>query len=165
MRLRAQAAGSAPFFSTIRAAEAFLYKTIILQIMKLLSRILISASSLLALASCDAMWDTSVDVPLGYGGSLGIGVTTPVYSPWSGYWPGAYNWNSGWWPGPAYVPVVRVPWSIVLPCVRERESLLRRATGVRPAIPVRCVRPCRSPCSHGSANRGGGAARAPDRRQ
>ena len=36
--------------------------------MKLLSRILISASSLLALASCDAMWDTSVDVPLGYGG-------------------------------------------------------------------------------------------------
>ncbi len=37
--------------------------------MKLLSRILISASSLLALASCDAMWDTSVDVPLGYGGS------------------------------------------------------------------------------------------------
>lgn len=129
MRLRAQAAGSAPFFSTIRVAEAFLYKTIILQIMKLLSRILISASSLLALASCDAMWDTSVDVPLGYGGSLGIGVTTPVYSPWSGYWPGAYNWNSGWWPGPAYVPVVRPP---LRPGAVVNRPAMRPGAGVAP---------------------------------
>lgn len=97
--------------------------------MKLLSRILISASSLLALASCDAMWDTSVDVPLGYGGSLGIGVTTPVYSPWSGYWPGAYNWNSGWWPGPAYVPVVRPP---LRPGAVVNRPAIRPGAGVAP---------------------------------
>ncbi|WP_290430782.1 hypothetical protein, partial [Paramuribaculum intestinale] len=97
--------------------------------MKLLSRILISASSLLALASCDAMWDTSVDVPLGYGGSLGIGVTTPVYSPWSGYWPGAYNWNSGWWPGPAYVPVVRPP---LRPGAVVNRPAMRPGAGVAP---------------------------------
>lgn len=100
--------------------------------MKLLSRTLISLLPISALlfASCDAMWDTSVDVPLGYGGSLGIGVSTPVYSPWSGYWPGpAYGWNNGWWPGPSYVPVVRPP---LRPGAVVNRPAVRPGNGVLP---------------------------------
>lgn len=100
-------------------------------VMKTISRIILSASALLALTSCDAMWDTSVDVPLGYGGSLGIGVSTPVYSPWSGYWPGSYwnGWNSGWWPGPSYIPSVRPP---LRPGAVVNRPAVRPGNGVLP---------------------------------
>lgn len=59
----------------------------------------IASIALLAAAGCDAMWDTSVDVPLGPGASLGIGVTTPIYSPgywWNNGWGWGNSWNNGW---------------------------------------------------------------------
>lgn len=44
------------------------------------------------------MLDTSLDVPLGYGGSVGIGVSAPLFPPTAPIGPG---WTSGWW-GPGW---------------------------------------------------------------
>lgn len=66
--------------------------------------ILAAAASLLGLiaTSCDAMWDTSLDVPLGYGGNLGIGVSSPIftYDYWYPGWDVSFwKWNSPIWGG------------------------------------------------------------------
>lgn len=62
--------------------------------------------------SCDAMWDTSVDVPFGYGGNLGVSVSTPIYGGYNPWYNGWNNWNGwpawggiGWNPGPIVRPI------------------------------------------------------------
>lgn len=71
-----------------------------------------------AVWSCDAMWDTSVDVPFGYGGNLGVSVSTPIYGGYNPWYNGWNSWNSwpgwggiGWNPGPIVRPIrpVRPP--------------------------------------------------------
>lgn len=57
----------------------------------------------MAVGGCDAMWDTSVDVPLGYGGSIGVGVSAPIFPPSYG-WQSPF-WGPGWGPGWGVGPV------------------------------------------------------------
>ncbi len=88
-----------------------------------------------AMIGCDAMWDTSLDVPLGYGGNLGIGVSTPIYS--SGYWPGnwigsGWGWNPPTWINPAPVrPPIR-PGGNIAPAPRPPQN--NPGTNWRPPV-------------------------------
>lgn len=57
----------------------------------------------LSLSSCEAMWDSSIDIPLGYGGNVGVSVSNVGYSPWVNNWTNyVYTpWNGlGWNPAP-----------------------------------------------------------------
>lgn len=78
--------------------------------LKVIAAALIGASAW----GCDAMWDSSVDIPLGYGGSVGVNLSTPVYgSPWYNGWNSWNSWNNwnnypwGWNSGPIFRPIVR----------------------------------------------------------
>ncbi len=58
----------------------------------------------LSLSSCEAMWDSSIDIPLGYGGNVGVSVSNVGYSPWVNNWTNYIYapWNGlGWNPAPA----------------------------------------------------------------
>lgn len=65
----------------------------------------------IGVCGCDAMWDSSVDIPLGYGGNVGVSVSSPIYGvPWYSGINSWSNWNNypwGWNSGPIVRPIIR----------------------------------------------------------
>ncbi|MDE6651678.1 MAG: hypothetical protein K2K08_04655 [Paramuribaculum sp.] len=69
---------------------------------------LVSAAVLgMGLSGCEAMIDSSLDVPLGYGSSLGVSVSNyiPLVNSWNNYGYGLWN-GAGWYPGTVVRPIV-----------------------------------------------------------
>ncbi|MDE5822655.1 MAG: hypothetical protein K2H63_09275 [Paramuribaculum sp.] len=88
----------------------------------------------LGFSSCEAMLDSSLDVPLGYGSSLGVSVSNyiPLVNSWNNYGYGLWN-GGGWYPGTVVRPVV----APIRPA--QRPGVI--APPVPPAPPVNNWRP------------------------
>lgn len=91
-----------------------------------------AASLALSMSSCLGMMESSLDVPLGYGGNVGVTVSNyipPLVNSWNNW--GIGGWNGlGWYPGPG---------SSLNPIVRPIRPALRPGTvspAPAPAPPV-----------------------------